>query len=108
MSIEATVNADANVTARPTSRSLIAPAWHTVVFIAIFVGVSVAAAFFQHAVNQHPPAVAPGDNAVPRYISVVVFEMAAGALRPHGRGQARSAVARSCWWAMGDTESIIS
>ena len=66
--------ADANVTLRPWSRSLIAPTWHTIVFIAIFVGISVVGGFFQHAVKQHPPAVVPSDNAVPRYISVVVFE----------------------------------
>jgi hypothetical protein len=63
------VAADANVTLRPRSRSLIAPTWHTIVFIAIFVGISVVGVFFQHAVKQHPTAVAPSDNAVPRYIS---------------------------------------
>jgi len=30
--------------------------------------------FFQHAVKQHPQAVLPSGNAVPRYISVLVFE----------------------------------
>lgn len=58
----------------PTRRSLIAPAWHTVVFIAIFLGISVVGGFFQHAVKQHPQAVVPSGNAVPRYISVLVFE----------------------------------
>ncbi len=42
---------DANVTSRPASRTLIAPAWHTIVFIAIFVGISVVGGFFQHAVK---------------------------------------------------------
>jgi len=68
------MTADANVTPGPTSRPLIAPAWHTIVFIAIFVGISVVGGFFQHAVKQHPLAVVPSSNAVPGYISVVVFE----------------------------------
>jgi hypothetical protein len=65
---------DGSLTPRLTSRTLIAPAWHTIVFIAIFVGLSVAGGFFQHAVKQHPQATAVHSNAVPGYISVVVFE----------------------------------
>ena len=56
------------------SRPLIAPAWHTIVFIAIFVGLSIVGGFFQHAVKQHPQATVPSGNAVPRYISVLVSE----------------------------------
>jgi CAAX protease family protein len=66
--------ADANVTSGQSARPLIAPAWHTIVFIAIFVGLSVAGGFFQHAVKQHPQAAVPSGNAVPRYISVVIVE----------------------------------
>jgi membrane protease YdiL (CAAX protease family) len=55
-------------------RQLIAPAWHTMVFIAMFVGLSVIGGFFQHAVKQQPPAAVPSGTAVPGYISVVVFE----------------------------------
>jgi hypothetical protein len=65
---------DPILTSLPTNRTLIAPAWHTIVFIAIFVGLSVAGGFFQHAVKQNPQATAPHSNAVPGYISVVVFE----------------------------------
>jgi membrane protease YdiL (CAAX protease family) len=65
---------DANLTSIPSSRPLIAPAWHTVLFIAIFVGLSIVGGFFQHAVKQHPQAAVPSGNAVPRYISVLVFE----------------------------------
>jgi membrane protease YdiL (CAAX protease family) len=64
-------------TTLPSIRSsppLIAPAWHTIVFIAIFVGLSVVGGFFQHAVMQQPQAAVPSGNAVPRYISVLVFE----------------------------------
>jgi CAAX protease family protein len=43
-------------------------------FIAIFLGISVGGGFFQHAVKQHPQAVVSSGNAVPRYISVLVFE----------------------------------
>jgi len=66
--------ADTKLTSRLSSRPLIAPAWHTIVFIAIFVGLSVVGGFFQHAAKQHPQPAAPGGHAVSRYISVVVFE----------------------------------
>ena len=62
------MTADANLSSRPSGRPLIAPAWHTIVFIAIFVGLSVAGGFFQHAAKQHPQATVPSGNAVPRYI----------------------------------------
>jgi membrane protease YdiL (CAAX protease family) len=68
------MTADANLTSRLSSGALIAPAWHTIVFIAIFVGLSVVGGFFQHAVKQHPTASLPSGNVVPGYISVVVFE----------------------------------
>jgi membrane protease YdiL (CAAX protease family) len=68
------LTADQNLTSPPSSRPLIAPAWHTIVFIGIFVGLSVAGGFFQHAANQHPQASAPSGNAVGGYISVTVFE----------------------------------
>jgi hypothetical protein len=66
--------APANLTSPPSSRPLIAPAWHTIVFIAIFIGLSVAGGFFQHAAQQHPQPIAPHANAVPRYISVLISE----------------------------------
>jgi len=68
------MTADANLPSRLVSRPLIAPAWHTIVFIAFFVGLSVVGGFFQHSVIQHPQATVPSGNAVPRYISVLVFE----------------------------------
>jgi membrane protease YdiL (CAAX protease family) len=68
------MTADANLGSPPSSRPLIAPAWHTIVFIAIFVGLSVIGGFFQHAVKQQPQATVPSGSAVPGYISVVVFE----------------------------------
>ena len=68
------MTADANLTSQPSRRPLIAPAWHTIVFIGIFVGLSVIGGFFQHAVKQQPQATVPSGSAVPGYISVVVFE----------------------------------
>jgi hypothetical protein len=47
-----------------SSRPLIAPAWHTIVFIGIFVGLSVMGGFFQHAVKQHPHTTVQSGNAV--------------------------------------------
>jgi membrane protease YdiL (CAAX protease family) len=68
------MTADADLASRLSRRPLIAPAWHTILFIAIFVGLSVAGGFFQHAVKQHPQAAVPSGSAVPRYISVLVSE----------------------------------
>jgi membrane protease YdiL (CAAX protease family) len=68
------MSADIDFASRPSSRPLIAPAWHTIVFVAIFVGLSVLGGFFQHAVKQHPQAAVPSGNAVQRYLSVLVFE----------------------------------
>jgi uncharacterized protein len=68
------ITAEVTLTPRLASRLLIAPAWHTIVFIAIFVGLSIAGGFFQHAVKQHPQATVPSGNAVGGYISVTVFE----------------------------------
>jgi hypothetical protein len=43
-------------------------------FIAIFVGISIAGGFFQHAAKQHPQTTVPSGSAIPGYISVLVFE----------------------------------
>ncbi len=68
------MTADASLTSRLSNRPLVAPAWHTAVFIAIFVGLSVVGGFFQHAVKHQPQAAVSSGTAVPRYISVLVFE----------------------------------
>ena len=64
----------ANLTSPPSSRPLIAPAWHTIVFIAIFIALSVVGGFFQHAAKQHPQPTVPSSNAVPGYVSVIISE----------------------------------
>lgn len=69
-----TPTADTNLDTPLTRRPLIAPAWHTIVFIAIFVGLSVIGGFFQHAAKQQPQLAVPRSSAVPGYISVVVME----------------------------------
>lgn len=68
------MSTDTNLASGLSSRPLIAPAWHTIVFISIFVGLSVVGGFFQHAVKQDPQPAVQSGNAVQRYISVLVFE----------------------------------
>ena len=68
------MTADANLASSLSSRPLIAPAWHTIVFIAIFVGLSVVGGFFQHAAKQHPQAAVPSGSAVQGYVSVLISE----------------------------------
>jgi len=74
--LQDTIAAEANLVPRPRALPLIAPAWHTILFIAIFVGLSVAGGFFQHAAKQHPhaTATAPSSKVVTGYISVTVLE----------------------------------
>jgi len=69
-----TTAADSNLDSRSSPRPLIAPMWHTIVFIAIFVGLSVMGGFFQHGVKQQQQTTMPRGSAVPGYISVVVME----------------------------------
>lgn len=68
------MSTDTNLASGLSSRPLIAPAWHTIVFISIFVGLSVVGGFFQHAVKQDPQPAVQSGNAVQRYLSVLVFE----------------------------------
>ena len=74
--LQGTITADANLAPRPRVIPLIAPLWHTIVFIAIFVGLSIGGGFFQHAAKQHPQGTftAPSRQIVTGYISVTVFE----------------------------------
>ena len=65
----------ANLSSGPFSRALIAPAWHTIVFIGIFIALSVVGNFFQHAVKQRPQPTVRNTNAVPGYVSVLISEL---------------------------------
>jgi hypothetical protein len=57
------MRAEASLTSHLSSRPLIAPVWHTIVSIAIFVGLSDVGGFFQRAVKQYPPGAVPSGNA---------------------------------------------
>src|SRR6267143_266783 len=70
-----TMTTPANLSSGPFSRALIAPAWHTIVFIGIFIALSVVGNFFQHAVKQRPQATVRNTNAVPGYVSVLISEL---------------------------------
>jgi uncharacterized protein len=64
----------ANPSSSSFSRALIAPVWHTIVFIAIFIALSVAGGFFQHAAKQYAQPTVPGSSPVPGYVSVLISE----------------------------------
>ena len=68
------MTAPENPSSLPSNRQLIAPAWHTIVLITIFIGLSVVGGFFQHAAKQRPPETVPHTNAVPGYVSLVISE----------------------------------
>ena len=68
------MTAPENPSSLPSNRQLIAPAWHTIVLITIFIGLSVVGGFFQHAAKQRPPETAPHTNAVPGYVSLLISE----------------------------------
>jgi membrane protease YdiL (CAAX protease family) len=62
------------ITPQQSARPLIAPLWHTMGFIAIFVGLAVLGGFFQHAARQHPQTAGQSTPAVPGYVSVIILE----------------------------------
>jgi membrane protease YdiL (CAAX protease family) len=68
------MSAPANLSSSPSSRSLIAPVWHTIVLIAIFIGLSVVGGFFQHSAKQQPAEKMASTNPVPGYVSVLISE----------------------------------
>lgn len=68
------MSSPADFSSSPFNRALIAPAWHTIVFIAIFIALSVAGGFFQHAAKQHAQPAVPGSSPVPGYVSVLISE----------------------------------
>ncbi len=68
------MSATANLSSPPSGPQLIAPAWHMMLLITIFIGISVVGGFFQHAAKQHPPATVPVTSAVPGYVSVLISE----------------------------------
>src|SRR5208282_3745566 len=51
---------------------LIAPAWHTLVFISIFVVISIAGGFFQHGAKPHPQPAISSTSVIQGYVSVII------------------------------------
>ena len=68
------MTAPENPSSLPSNHQLIAPVWHTIVLITIFIGLSVVGGFFQHAAKQGPPETVPHTNAVPGYVSLIISE----------------------------------
>jgi membrane protease YdiL (CAAX protease family) len=55
-------------------RKLIAPVWHTVLLVSIFLGVTLAGALFQHHAQSTPSVLKQHPNVVPLYLSVIAVE----------------------------------
>jgi membrane protease YdiL (CAAX protease family) len=71
------MTAPANPTHPQPNRTLIAPMWHTIGLIAIFVALSIAGGFFQASVRRpakENPQAARSTSAVPGYISLIISE----------------------------------
>jgi membrane protease YdiL (CAAX protease family) len=72
--VPSATTAAASLDTPSTRRPLIAPAWNTILFIGIFVGLSVMGGFFQHSVKERPQMTVGRGSAVSGYMSVVVME----------------------------------
>jgi membrane protease YdiL (CAAX protease family) len=55
-------------------RKLIAPVWHTVLLVGIFLGITIAGALFQRRAQSTPGALQQHPNVVPLYLSVIAVE----------------------------------
>lgn len=55
-------------------RKLIAPVWHTVLLVSIFLGVTIAGALFQRHAQSTPGALQQHPNVVPLYLSIIAVE----------------------------------
>lgn len=55
-------------------RKLIAPVWHTVLLVGIFLGITIAGALFQRHAQSTPGALQQHPNVVPLYLSVIAVE----------------------------------
>jgi uncharacterized protein len=62
-------------TSSPTpGQKLIAPVWHTVMLVSIFLGVTIAGALFQRHAQSTPSVLKQHPNVVPLYVSVIAVE----------------------------------
>lgn len=64
----------ASISSPTPGRKLIAPVWHTVVLVGIFLGVTIAGALFQRHAQSTPGVLQQHPNVVPLYLSLIVVE----------------------------------
>jgi uncharacterized protein len=64
----------ASISSPAPGRKLIAPVWHTVMLVSIFLGVTIAGALFQRHAQSTPGALQQHPNVVPLYLSVIAVE----------------------------------
>ena len=64
----------ASISSPTPGRKLIAPVWHTVVLVSIFLGVTIAGALFQRHAQSTPGVLQQHPNVVPLYLSLIVVE----------------------------------
>jgi uncharacterized protein len=58
----------------PRSRGFIAPVWHTVLLVTIFLGITIAGALFQRHAQSSSGALQQHPNVVPLYLSLIAVE----------------------------------
>ena len=58
----------------PRKGELIAPVWHTVMLVGIFLGMTIAGALFQRVAQTTPGALQQHPNVVPLYVSLIAVE----------------------------------
>ena len=58
----------------PTDPKLIAPLWHTGLLVAIFAGLALVGALFQHRAGVDPGMLQQHSNMVPLYVSLLAME----------------------------------
>jgi len=64
----------ASISSPASGRKLIAPVWHTVMLVSIFLGVTIAGALFQRHAQSTPDVLQQHPNVVPLYLSVIAVE----------------------------------
>ena len=64
----------ASISSPAPGRKLIAPVWHTVMLVSIFLGVTIAGALFQRHAQSTPGVLQQHPHVVPLYLSVIAVE----------------------------------
>src|SRR5260370_38719980 len=59
---------------KSSSPELVAPRWHTVLFVALFLALTVGGAFFQREARSQPGRMLQHPNVVPLYLSLIAME----------------------------------